>query len=152
VSGQPQLALPIGVEDDGEVRMYRIALPFLPPSKNVYANWPREWKSSAKNKWVRAIAAEVESQAMPKGVAKIGLAAVLVFPTNARRDTQNYAEALWHWVPDALVRAGVVTDDRAGQIEIGPNWGVTFRVDSRKNLSKQHRSRTHLVVTMLSPR
>lgn len=147
-----QLALPVNVEDDGEVRLYKFALPYLPPSKNVYDNWPAQWKQSAKKKWQRDIAAKVDEMMMPKNVTKIGLAATLVFPSRARRDPQNYAQALWHWVPDALVRAEVIDDDRMGKIEIPGGWGVRFEFDLRPGVPKQRRQRTIIALTMLVPR
>jgi Holliday junction resolvase RusA-like endonuclease len=143
---EPQMA--------GEVRIYKMTLPMLPPSKNVYDQWPATWKSSMKKKWVKKIADECEAQAMPR-VAQVGLSAVLVFPTRNKRgqqgtnrDVQNYAQALWHWVPDALVQAGVLTDDTAGQVQIGPNWGIKFAYDLRDGLKKELRQRTHLAIAM----
>ena len=109
--GGPQLALPIGQEQHDEIRTYRIPLPFLPPSKNVYDGWPIQWKSSAKKKWTKALLEKFEQECLPKGALRIGMAASLVFPTNARRDTQNYSNCLWNWVPDALVRYGAIPDD-----------------------------------------
>jgi hypothetical protein len=149
VTGTPQLALPIDMQVDGEVRVYRIVLPFLPPSKNVIDGWPAAWKSSAKKKWIRAIVQEVDQQLIPKHVAKIGLAATLVFPQNAaRRDPQNYSQSLWNWVPDALQVAGVIDDDRDGVIDFGPNLGVKFAVDSRK-APKASKEKTILSLSML---
>lgn len=139
--------LPVNAEEEGDLRLYKIVLPFLPPSKNVYDNWPGEWKSSAKKKWIKRIGEEVTALAIPPA-ERIGLAAVLVFPTNARRDPQNYSNCLWHWVPDALQRAGVIDDDRAGKIDIGPNWGLKFAIDSRPGVPKDRRQRTHLALTM----
>ena len=142
--GGPQLALPIGQEQHGEIRTYRITLPFLPPSKNVYDGWPIQWKSSAKKKWTKALLEKFEQECLPKGALRIGMAASLVFPTNARRDTQNYSNCLWNWVPDALVRYGAIPDDTPQYVEIGPNWGITMLVDTRGHAPKVHRQRTHL--------
>lgn len=147
-----QLALPVDVEDDGEIRLYKMAFPFLPPSKNVYDGWPREWKSGVKRKWEKAIATKVDEMMMPKHVIKIGLAATLVFPSNARRDPQNYSNCLWNFVPDGLQKAGVIDDDREGMIEIGPNWGLKFDYDLRATLPKKRRERTIIAITMLVPR
>ena len=148
---QAQLALPVSVEDDSEVRAYKLALPFIPPSKNVYENWPGQWKSSVKKKWAKAIAEQAESLMMPKGIEQVGLAGTIVFATKARRDTQNFAQALWHWVPDGLVRAGVLVDDSEGKVQIGPNWGLTFKYDLRTGIPKKKRERTLVVVTMKVP-
>ena len=146
-----QLALPVNVSDDGEVRLYKIALPFLPPSKNVYDNWPPEWKHSAKKKWEKHIVAACREMAMPLNVPKVGLAATLTFPNRNRRDLQNYAQALWHWVPDALQVAGVISGDHEGKVEIGRNWGLTFSFDTRVTVAKKRRERTVLAVTMFVP-
>lgn len=140
--------MPIDVHQEGEIRLYRMTFPFLPPSKNVMDAWPVQWKQSAKKKWATHIAREVEAQMMPLGNAKIGIAATLVFPSKTRRDPQNYAQALWHWVPDALVKAGVVVDDNDGRIQIGPNWGLQFAYDLRSGVPKKRRERTILAVTM----
>lgn len=146
-----QLALPVDVEQQGEIRLYTLSFPFLPPSKNVYENWPPQWKHSAKGKWVRAISRKCDELMMPKGVEKVGMAATLVFPNNNRRDPQNYAQALWHWVPDALQVAGIITGDHEGKIEIPGNWGLKFAHDLRRGVPKSQRERTILAVTMLVP-
>lgn len=139
--------LPVSSEVESDLRVYRLTLPFLPPSKNVYDGWLPMWKSSAKKKWVRHIVEQCAALEIP-AAERIGLAAVLVFPTRSRRDPQNYSNCLWHWVPDALQTAGVIEDDREGMIEIGKNWGLRFQVDDRKGVSKEARSRTHLAITM----
>ena len=146
---QTQLALPIGVLEAGEIRVYRIVLPFLPPSKNVYDGWLPAWQSAAKQKWVNAICREVTAQQIPSA-PRIGLSAKLVFPTNNRRDPQNYANCLWNWVPDALRKAGVISGDHAGKIDFGPNLGVTFAWDPRA-APKSVRSVTHLAISMVVP-
>lgn len=143
-----QLAMPVTVDSVGEIRVYRLVLPFLPPSKNVYDGWPVMWKHSAKKKWVRHIVEQAAALDMPHGCSQIGLAATLVFPQERRRDLQNYAQALWHWVPDALVQAGVVDDDREGKVKIGPNWGLKFAYDSRRSVSEKKRKRTIVAVSM----
>lgn len=151
MTGQPQLALPISETHVGEIRVYRITLPFLPPSKNVYDAWPMQWKSSAKKKWMKALLEEFETLQMPKGALKVGMAASLVFATNQRRDTQNYSNCVWNWVPDALVRYGAIPDDTPEYVEIGPNWGITMMVDTRGHAPKAKRQRTHLSISMQLP-
>lgn len=147
-----QLAMPINMSEQGEVRQYTISLPFTPPSKNAYDGWPNEWKRSLKAKWMKAVIAACEEQQIPIGQAtKIGLAAILVFPTNAGRDTQNYANALWHFVPDALVKYGVIPNDTPEYVEWGANFGIRFRVDSRK-IDKKRRQRTHIGLTLFMPK
>lgn len=141
-----QLALPLGEVKVGEIRVHRIVLPFLPPSKNVYDNWLPTWKSSAKKKWTRHLLEAFEQEQVPTGALKVGMAASLVFPTNQRRDTQNYSNCLWHWVPDALVKYGAIPDDTPEYVEIGSNWGITMLVDSRANRPKAKRQRTHLAL------
>jgi hypothetical protein len=143
-----QVALPVDVEEVGDVRVYRMTLPYVPPSKNQIDAWPVQWKSSAKKKWSRDMQMHCTELQIPKGLHRVGLAATLVFPTKTRRDPQNYAQTLWHWVPDALVRCGVLLDDHAGCIEIGANWGLKFQVDDRKHVPKQHRKRTVLTVAV----
>lgn len=147
VQGTPvQGILPMDIKEEGDLRLYKITLPFLPPSKNEYDQWPGTWKSSAKAKWMREVRRHVIALGIPQA-EKIGLAAILVFPQNARRDPQNYSNCLWHWVPDALQAAGVIDDDRAGKIELGPNWGVKFAIDSRV-APKEKRKRTIIMLTM----
>lgn len=141
-----QGVLPVDVEDKGDLRLYKLHLPFLPPSKNEYDKWPGEWKGSCKKKWVRHITQKCEELMIPKA-EKIGLSAVLVFPKPGRRDTQNYANALWHFVPDALQAAGVIEDDREGMIEFGPNLGLRFAYDTRKAPMAMRRH-THIALTM----
>lgn len=127
-----QQALELDTVREGEIVVYRMVLPFLPPSKNQIDSWPPAWKGSAKKKWANRIAWKVEELNIPKGLPQVGLAAKLVFASKARRDPQNYAQQIWHWVPDALVKAGVLVDDNEGRIEIGRNWGITMVVDGRK--------------------
>jgi hypothetical protein len=144
-----QLVLPVDVEQHGEIRLYRLLLPFLPPSKNVYDTWPVAWKAGVKRKWVREIERAARSLDMPLLVPKIGLAATLVFPSKARRDPQNYAQALWNWVPDGLVSAGVIADDVYGRIDIPGNWGLKFDYDLRPSVPKTARQRTVVAVSMV---
>jgi Holliday junction resolvase RusA-like endonuclease len=147
MTATPQLALPLSVKEAGEIRVYRMTLPFLPPSKNEYDNWPGTWKSAAKKKWINAITAECQAQMMPLGVQKVGLAATLVFPSDRRRDLSNYAQALWNFVPDALQRAGVLVNDSDGHVQYGPQLGVKFAVDTRK-IAESHRKRTIIDIAM----
>jgi hypothetical protein len=67
------------------------------------------------------------------------------------RDPQNYAQCLWHWVPDALVTAGVLVDDDEGRVQIGRNWGLKFGYDLRPGVAKKYRERTILAITMKVP-
>jgi hypothetical protein len=139
-----QGALPLEEVDERGVVIYRFTLPFLPPSKNSFDGWPREWKSGTKKKWQRHVAARCRELNLPLGMTQIGLSAKLYFPTNNRRDPQNYAQCLWNFVPDALVgctarcaqpcvlHAGVLVDDNQGRIEFGPNLGVQMVWDRRK--------------------
>lgn len=143
-----QLGLPVETKQVGGTTVYTLVFPFLPPSKNVYDHWPPPWKSSAKKKWIRWTAHLAEEQQIPLGLVRVGLAARLVFASRAKRDVQNYAQALWHWVPDGLVRAGVLLDD--DKIEFGgKQLGIEFGVDLRKQLDKSKRQRT--IVTVAVP-
>lgn len=144
-----QQALELDTVREGATITHRIVLPFLPPSKNVYDGWPWQWQSGTKKKWIRAILAAVEEQGMPLDVPKIGLAAKLVFPTRQRRDPQNYSNCLWNFVPDGLVKAGVISDDKAGKIDFGPNLSITMAVDDRKAVPKTHRRRTIIAVSFI---
>lgn len=151
VIAQPQLALPIGETHDGPIGVYRLVLPFTPPSKNVYDQWLPTWQSSAKKKWIRHLIDEFEAVGLPKGALKVGMSASLVFPTKQRRDTQNYANCLWHWVPDALVKYGCIPDDTPEHVEIGANWGITMMHDTRGHAPKAKRQRTHLAIAVQMP-
>lgn len=147
MTATPQLALPLSVKEEGEVRVYRMTLPFLPPSKNKYDPLPGQWKSGIKKKWLKAVMEECEAQMMPLGVPKIGLAATLVFATQGRRDIQNYANCLWNFVPDALVKAKVLVDDNDGRVQFGPQLGIKFAYDTRR-IAKSHRERTIIDIAM----
>lgn len=140
-----QAALPLDTVKEGTLVVYRIVLPFLPPSKNVYDNWLPTWKSGVKKKWIRAIDYAVKEQGVPLHLPEVGLAARLVFPGRARRDPQNYSNCLWNFVPDALVQSEVLVDDNEGRIQIGPNWGLEFAYDDRVG-PKKARSRTILTI------
>lgn len=146
MSDATQLGLGLDVGTVGELTVWTLRLPFLPPSKNVYDNWPPAWKHSAKMRWYREIRKACDEVGVPRGLDRVGLHARLVFPTRGRRDPQNFAQALWHWVPDALVNAGVLLDDRDGAIEIGANWGVELAVDTRVHIPKEKRKRMVLTI------
>jgi hypothetical protein len=151
--GGTELALPLDVQEFGELRRYKILLPFLPPSKNVYDN--SQWKSSTKHKWINAIEKKVAELDMPRNRApKIGLAAVLCFSSNNRRDPQNYAGPLWNFVPDALVRSRVLFDDRAGAIEFGKagHLGVVMKADLNRSVPKERRQWTLIGVSIRVPK
>lgn len=140
------LALPMEVVV-GDAVTYTLDLPFLPPSKNVIDGWPPAWRASAKRKWHQWIAMLCMEQRVPKHCEHVTLAATLWFPTRNRRDLSNYAQALWNWVPDALVRSGYLVDDSDEHVAYGPNLGVTFAYDGRA-LPKQFRQRTTLSITV----
>jgi hypothetical protein len=137
-----QLAIPVDVTQSGDVRTWLLPFPFLPPSKNVYDGWQPTWKSAAKQKWVRRIVKLAAELDLPQGLTRVGLSAKLWFPTARRRDPQNYAQTLWHWVPDGLVRAGVLVDDNDGAIEFPAGLGVELCLDGRVGKSAAARSRT----------
>lgn len=143
-----QLALPVSVDQVGEVRRYEVVLPFCPPSKNVYDKWHWTEQRSCKAKWFRWIEKEARAQQMPQGLTRIGLAALIVFPNRNRRDFQNYANALWHFVPDALVKCGVLLDDKAGMIDFPKGLGVGFEYDTTPGRPIAHRSRTVVRIAM----
>jgi hypothetical protein len=146
-----QLALPMDTTRQGDLVVFRLLFGFLPPSKNVYDGWPYQWQNGVKKKWLRAVAAECEAQQLPRGVLRIGLAATLVFPTNNRRDPQNYSATLWNFVPDGLVRCGVLVDDRDGAVVFGPNLGVRLRAGSGRTGRVRVPGRTILSVSMVVP-
>lgn len=139
-----QLAMDVGVLR-GDISTFTLTLPFLPPSKNVSDNWQPLWKHSAKEKWAKRIKDLADEYRIPRDCDRVGLAVRLVFATKGRRDPQNYAHNLWHWIPDALVQCGVISDDRGGMVEIGPNWGVEMMVDPRQ-LPKAKKQRTILTI------
>lgn len=142
-----QLGLGLDVKQIGEVATFRFVFPFLPPSKNQYDSWQPMWKNSTKRKWIQHTQRMVDEMGMPKGLTRVGLRGRLVFPTARRRDPQNYAQTLWHFFPDALVRAGVLVDDRDGSIDWGKNLGIDLAVDPRPGKGKRDRSRTIVVVS-----
>lgn len=146
-----QGVLPFDSQILGDIVTYRFTVQGVPPSKNVYDDMPVMWRASMKHKWINAVIREVEAQDMPRGVAKIGLSAMLVFPDSRKRDPQNYVSALWNWVPDALQAARVIDDDRDGKIDFGRGLGIRFAVDDRRRLTKDARKRTHIAITMRLP-
>jgi hypothetical protein len=143
-----QAALEIGCIDDSATVTYRIVLPGCPPSKNQFDNLPPAWKSGQKKSWVKRIIAACEEQNVPKGNAQIGLAALIVFPNRAsRRDPQNYAQQIWHWVPDALVSGGYLVDDNEGRLSIGKDLGLKLAEDVRVG-PKKAKGRTVIALTV----
>lgn len=154
-----QGALELNTVEEGATVVYRLVLPGTPPSKNEIGSWPPAWRASAKKRWMRMVSAQAREQGIPRGNVEIGLAAHLVFPTNSRRDPQNYADTLWNWVPDALqpcrkacaancqAHCGVLVDDNEGRIQWPPNLGVTFGVDQRHAPAKV-RKRTVITISV----
>jgi hypothetical protein len=130
------------------ITTYRLHFPYLPPSKNVFDGWPVQWKAGAKRKWLSAIRDLCDEQNVPVDNPVVGLAARLVFPTRQRRDVQNYAQCLWNWVPDGLVRAGILQDDKTGAVQIGPNWGIEMAVDGRRGVPAKKRQHTTVTVAI----
>lgn len=151
------LQLPLNPAAAGELRVYEIALPFLPPSKNEYDRLPGEWKWSIKCKWYRWVKRECEAQDLPRMVPRIGLMAYLTFPTRGVvRDPQNYSGPLWNFVPDALQDSRgrgypLLPDDGDGRIQFGPNLGIAFRFDERKTVPKKARQRTLIRIAVRVP-
>lgn len=145
-----QMAMIVDDTPVGEIAVRRMVLPFLPPSKNQYDGWPWQWQSGAKKKWYRWIEKLAMEQDLPQGLTKIGLSAKLWFPTNNRRDPQNYAGPLWNFVPDALQACGVLQDDRDGAIEFGANLGLLLVHDNRTHVPKKKRQRTELAVSWVA--
>lgn len=157
-----ELTLPLDTIEDDAVRTVRLVFPFLPPSKNEYDNLPFMWKRSAKQRWAGTpprikphkpgcIARACEAEQVPRGLVKVGLAAHLIFPTNRVRDPQNYAQTLWHFVPDGLVWSGFLVNDNAGRIAIPENWGVTFGLDDRRNVDPDKRKFTVITLSYRRP-
>jgi hypothetical protein len=157
-----QGALQLDTIQENGLSVYKVTLPYLPPSKNVFDNWPPAWRNGAKKKWLKAIARAADEQMMPRGIPRVGLAATLVFSgmtirtsngqqtyvrSAPRRDPQNFAQCLWNFVPDALVRCGVLIDDNEGRVQIGPNWGLRLLVDDRA-APKAKVERTVLTIAM----
>lgn len=145
-----ELALPIEEVQTGELRRYKLHFPFVPPSKNKYDGWPPGWKASAKRKWEKAVREQCEALQIPKGNRHIGLAAVVWFTTNRGRDSANFAQCLWNFVPDGLQKAGVLVNDRHQDIDygFGKTLGVKFLVDTRTTLPKAKRERTVVGLTI----
>jgi hypothetical protein len=143
-----QGALEIGQVVNEATVTYTIVLPGCPPSKNQFNSLPPAWKNSQKKAWKRRVKAACEAQNIPKGNPMVGLAARIVFATEAnRRDPQNYAQQLWDWVPDALVEGGYLVDDNEGRVQIGANWGLEMAVDKRKG-PKKARERTIITIAL----
>lgn len=135
-----------GGSEELDLRAYTMTFPFLPPSKNQYDTMQWQFQHSIKSKWKRAILKECRAQMIPRA-HRIGLAALLVFPTRARRDIQNYAGPLWNFVPDGLQEAGVIDGDHAGKIDFGPQLGIKFAYDDRRAPADKLK-RTKVIVTM----
>lgn len=154
-----QGALELDTVQEEATVLYKLTLPGTPPSKNEIGGWPPAWKASAKRRWMRMVSDRAKELGIPRDNLEIGLAAHLVFPTNSRRDPQNYAETLWNWVPDALqdcvkkcarncqVHCGVLVDDNEGRIHWPENLGITFGVDSRHAPTKVRR-RTVIAISV----
>lgn len=146
-----QMALPTDRWESGEVAVWRLHFPFAPPSKNTYDSTPPIWQSSMKRKWIRWVAKLVEEQQVPHGLPRIALAARIGFPTRRRRDPQNYAGPLWNFVPDGLVRAGVIPDDENGRIQFGPQLGLQMVHDGRLGVKAADREWTILTIAARIP-
>lgn len=107
-----------------------ILLAMTPPSKNEWErmHWARRHK--IKRQWTSMVALELLAAEVPRCTAEtISLSAVVRFQRRAaRRDPQNYAQTLWHLIPDALVQGGWLVDDDDGRITWPENLGMTLDV------------------------
>ena len=142
-----QLGLELDTVRTGALIVHRFTIPMLPLSKNVYDAMQPSWQHSHKKRWMREVAAKCAEQQIPLDLKYIGLSATLVFPTNRRRDPQNYSATLWNFVPDALQRCGVLQDDRDGRISFGSNLGINLAYDTRPGVPEKHRKRTMVALS-----
>lgn len=132
--------------ETGPIVHRAIDLPFLPPSKNKYDAWQPAWKSSARKKWFKHLAEQIEAHQFPKAKA-VTVQATLVFGSRRRRDWQNYVHPLMYWVADSLVHAGVIVDDTPDMFKTETNGGIAFAVDARR-IDEKLRRRTHIVYAL----
>lgn len=144
-----QLGLELDTISYGQIITKRLLFPFLPPSKNKYDGWQIPWQHGHKKKWLKWVEQECDEQQVPRGLPKIGLSAKLIFPTNRRRDPQNYAATLWNFIPDGLQKAGVIDGDHAGKIDFGKSLGIQFVSDTRLSVPEKHREKTILAISYI---
>jgi len=108
-----------------------IEIPMLPPAENS-PNWRGHWAQRYKASTVYGYAVYLYAQqeCMTNDLPvfdRARLDLTFVFPTNRRRDEDNM-RARFKPGQDALVKAGIVADDKPEHLEMGT---ITFHVDKR---------------------
>lgn len=121
-----------------------VVLPMLPKSKNVYDAWQPMWKNGHRQAWMSRLEKEFGENQFPLGARRVVCHARLVFGSQRRRDWQNYVHPLWNLVADALVRFGAIPDDTPEFFSVGPDGGIVFEVDRRRNVPAKAKQRTVL--------
>lgn len=99
--------------------VYVCTIPGVPVSLNEWQrmHWARQERERARwQEMVWAVLSE-KGNKCPRGLARIELRAVLVFPRGARRDASNFGAVLWKLTLDVLVREKVIPDDTARYVE-----------------------------------
>jgi hypothetical protein len=106
---------------------YTLFIPGVPPSLNEYKrmHWgEQERRRKAFQQMVWAVLNE-KGNRCPRGLERIVVRAVLTFPVDRRRDSDNYGAVLAKWVQDVLVREGVIPDDTADRCTFYPPGIIT---------------------------
>ncbi len=97
-----------------------IVIPEIPPSLNEWARWHNQKANKEKQRWGELVWACARQQLGIGGIRKCGFARAEVtlkyfFPSNARRDPDNYSGK---FIMDGLVSAGILVDDSFEHVEL----------------------------------
>jgi hypothetical protein len=158
--GQGQLVA-MELAETGTVSVH---LPYAGKSKNQWEGMPAMHRAGYRKKWAKdldRVFGEVGLRCQhlgghshdkcPRPLAQqVKVVFGITFGSKRNRDWQNYFYPMSWFVADALTRNGVIRDDTPDHFTVGPNGGIVFMVDGRKNVPAKDRQRTEIRVTLLT--
>jgi hypothetical protein len=113
---------------------YVLTVPAVAPSFNEWKAWHWTKQERARKAWQELVwpLLHEKGNTCPRPLqTPVRLRAVVVCPTNRRRDRDNFGALLWKWTQDLLVIRGFLPDDSAELVEAFPPGIVVAAGESR---------------------
>jgi uncharacterized protein YeaO (DUF488 family) len=93
--------------------IYVCSFPEMAPSMNEWKKW--HWAKQERERKAFQTVCEAEltrkGNKCPRGFDRVEVHAVLMYPSGARRDSDNAGAVLKKWFQDSLVHCGIIPDD-----------------------------------------
>lgn len=95
--------------------IYVCSFPEMAPSLNEWSRWHWAKKKEQREIYQGVYKAELNRKGnkCPRGLARVEIHAVLMYPEGRRRDSDNMEAVLKKWFQDALVHLRIIPDDTA---------------------------------------